>query len=221
MSLIKVLAFILYFIIKLLIKTYRLTYLAPAKKGALKSKAKSPYIYALWHQNLIAGLASEMKNPHCMVISRSKDGELLATTCQLLGHKPVRGSSHRGGTAALKGIVRLVQSGIPGCLTVDGPKGPPHEIKKGILELSLLTGAPIIPLLPIASRFWSFEKSWDSFRLPKPFSKIYIWHGEPIKVTQSDKKDNYNQISQSITKQLKEAEQKIFNELIKPKTHSK
>ena len=206
-------AFLLFSIVRILIFTYRVRYLDSENRKKFQEETNYGYLYALWHQNLISGLASEMDTPHSMVVSASKDGELVAVACEMLGHHPVRGSSHRGGASALKAIIKKVRTGLPGAITVDGPKGPSLEAKKGIFELSLVSKAPIIPIMPLALNFWCFKKSWDQFRVPKPFSKIIVWHGEPITVTKADKENQYKEVSENLRHQLIEAEQNIKNGL--------
>ena len=70
---------------------------------------------------------------------------------------------------------------IPAVLTIDGPRGPAKKCKRGIVEIAKQTGAMIQPIHAEASSYWIFN-SWDKFRLPKPFSTIYVLYVEPIAV---------------------------------------
>jgi lysophospholipid acyltransferase (LPLAT)-like uncharacterized protein len=66
-------------------------------------------------------------------------------------------------------------------ITPDGPKGPRQRVKSGVIQLSRLTGMPI---LPVAYGAWprTTLKSWDQFLIPHPFGRgVYVW-GEPIYV---------------------------------------
>ncbi len=195
--------------LRCLLHSYRAVDLTPERRPGQNQASPSSYIYAIWHQNLIATLATDWGRSYCVMNSHSRDGELMATVCQFLGHHSVRGSSHRGGASALKGMVRLVRSGIPACITVDGPRGPLHQVKKGVFELSLLTGAPVIPLLAVPEDYWSFPKSWDQFRIPRPFSRIRVWHGEALTITREDKDEGYASAKQNLRHQLTSAEEKM------------
>lgn len=72
--------------------------------------------------------------------------------------------------------------GLPGAVTVDGPKGPAKKVKPGIIVMAQKANIPIVPYAPLARSFWEFN-SWDKFRLPKPFSLIDVYYGEPIDVS--------------------------------------
>ncbi len=144
------------------------------------------YVLATWHQNLFAGILAQNGRRHTVMISRSRDGDAVAHLCSRLGHHVVRGSSKKGskdkgGKLAKDEMIEVLRSGTPGAITVDGPSGPIHEVKPGIVEIARLAGVPIVPYLAIPQRYWCF-RSWDAFRLPKPFTRIDIYYGEPIVV---------------------------------------
>lgn len=142
------------------------------------------YAVACWHENLLAGTLSQVGRRLCLLISPSFDGDLIAYVAERFGFTTARGSSSRGGTGAIKSYVRLSRQRWHVAITVDGPKGPRHEVKSGIAQIASMVGAPIIPLAAIADRSWILHKSWDRFRIPKPFSTIRIYYGDPIAVPQ-------------------------------------
>lgn len=134
-------------------------------------------IYLFWHRNLIPLALHRIGETLAIVVSASKDGELIAGPMQELGYIPVRGSTTRKGSEALREMLRLskeMQLGI----TPDGPKGPSKSIQPGVLYIALLAGIPIIPMQAEIEREWIFN-SWDRFRVPKPFSRIRIKYGSP------------------------------------------
>lgn len=202
--------FLAFLFVRLLSLTYRFKYLnREVVEEVIKESPTNNYLYSLWHQNLIAAIMSEMKTPHAVIVSSSKDGELVAKTCEWLGHKTARGSSTRGGGSALKKMIRLLKAGTPGAITVDGPRGPAKEPKPGIFELALLSQTPIIPLTVIPNKYWSFKKSWDQFRLPKPFATFYVHYGMPIIVDKSSKSDNFSQTMIDLKTAMKQSELQI------------
>ena len=86
-------------------------------------------------------------------VSRSRDGDLIAAILERLGYAPTpRGSSSRGGAAALRALVRLVEGGTSISIQTDGPRGPARESKVGIVVLARITGAPIVPIAFSASQ---------------------------------------------------------------------
>ena len=160
----------------------------------LKNK-KQNFIFAIWHQNLFAGILAQTGHQHIVIVSKSKDAEPVAFTCKQLGHQVVRGSSRKGnvdknGQAAKEEMIECLKSGLPGAVTVDGPKGPAFKVKPGIIGMAKKSGAMLVPYVITPVSYWQF-KSWDTFRLPKPFSKILVSYGEPIKV--NEKNESYEE----------------------------
>ncbi|OIQ19706.1 MAG: hypothetical protein BM556_04270 [Bacteriovorax sp. MedPE-SWde] len=140
------------------------------------------YALAVWHQNLVCCILTA-KKPMVSMTSRSKDGEIAARTAQKLGIIPTRGSSSRGGRAALQQMIDLIRKTnyITG-LTVDGPRGPAKFPKAGVISIAHHCKIPLVPYIAISSRRYTFNKSWDKFRMPLPFGTIRHYYGEPIMI---------------------------------------
>jgi lysophospholipid acyltransferase (LPLAT)-like uncharacterized protein len=115
------------------------------------------------------------------MISQSRDGEMIARVAKKFGWEPVRGSSTRGGVAALRRLRSLASQGYNFAHIVDGPKGPFGTVKPGLLHLSRMVGKPIVPAITSAEKRWVFN-SWDRFMVPKPFSRILIRFGDPVQI---------------------------------------
>jgi len=208
---IKIISLVLFYIIRLLSFTYRYQFIGRENKEIAKKKSpNNSFVFALWHQNLIGAILSHIGEKFTMVISESKDGELVAVTCEKFGHLPARGSSTRGGKKALIDIVKNIKRGYPGALTVDGPKGPAKVVKGGIVEIARLSETCILPLSPYPSKYWSFSKSWDQFRVPKPFSTIVVVIGEPIEVNPDLKREDYDQFAQKIALKINLGEEQAI-----------
>lgn len=175
---------VLFRVVRLLAATYR--FRCPQGSKRVLHPEGGAYVLAIWHQNLFAGILAQSRRSHCVMVSRSRDGEWVSEVCKRLGHRVLRGSSRRdgvckGGRQAKEEMVEVLLTGQPGAVTVDGPKGPVHQVKPGIVEMARLSGLSIIPYLPLPRRYWSFP-SWDAFRLPQPFTRIDVHYGAPIAV---------------------------------------
>lgn len=108
---------------------------------------KTPqYILAFWHAHLLLMLHSRYKRPISVMISRSKDGEYIARVFDWYGVDSARGSSHRGGSAALRELIREAREGKNIVFTPDGPKGPARVLKDGVVYAAQATGLPIVPI---------------------------------------------------------------------------
>ena len=116
--------------------------------------------------------------------SRSKDGEIIARWLAKNGYIPARGSTGKGGAAALEDMIGHVLAGHQAALTIDGPKGPPRAARAGVLELVRRTGAWIQPVGAASSRPW-FANSWDRYLVPKPFSRCVVVYGEPFAIPEA------------------------------------
>ncbi|MBI4409710.1 MAG: lysophospholipid acyltransferase family protein [Gemmatimonadetes bacterium] len=141
-------------------------------------RAGRPVIFVLWHGRLVPLTYLHRHQGIATLISRSEDGEYIARVVEHWGYLTVRGSSTRGGDAALRQIVRHGRAGRSLAFTPDGPRGPRQKLKSGVLVAAQLTGMPIIPLAAATSRGWWFE-GWDRFLIPKPFARIHVAYGAP------------------------------------------
>jgi lysophospholipid acyltransferase (LPLAT)-like uncharacterized protein len=136
-----------------------------------------------WHQHFFSAVRPfrnyKVFKPSIM-ISQSKDGEIVAKLAFRNGWNPVRGSSSNGGTEALRKMIKKLKENKLAAHIVDGPKGPSGIVKPGIIRLAHATNAVIVPFTISAEKAWYFN-SWDKFLLPKPFSKVFLRFGEMIK----------------------------------------
>jgi hypothetical protein len=135
-----------------------------------------PSIFAFWHCALLVSAHRFRDLGIAILISRSFDGELIARTVERLGFVAVRGSSSRGTTAALRGMVQAYAQGRICAFTADGPRGPARIAKPGPAHLAELAGAAWIGAFHAeASRAWHLG-SWDRFMIPKPFATVtFAW----------------------------------------------
>lgn len=140
-----------------------------------------PILFALWHGRMHLSIQAHRHEGIVTMASRSKDGEIIARWLERNGYGVVRGSSTRGGSQALREMVRRVRAGRAAALTVDGPTGPPRQVQPGILELARLTGGWILPITSSSARP-RFLSSWDRYLLPLPFSKNVVVYGEPFPI---------------------------------------
>jgi lysophospholipid acyltransferase (LPLAT)-like uncharacterized protein len=142
------------------------------------TRAGKPVVFAIWHGRLLAPAYLHRGQGVVSLISASADGEYLARLLAHWGFGNVRGSSSRGGTEALRELVRTVRRGHSLAITPDGPRGPMQKLKPGVLLAAQLAGAPIIPATATATRGW-WPGRWDRFLIPKPFASVRVRYAEP------------------------------------------
>lgn len=143
-----------------------------------------PVVVALWHNELVGvtGYGYRHGEKYSVVVSESRDGEYIARVLQNIGLTTCRGSSTRGGLRALLGLVREMRGGRVGVFTVDGPRGPRHEVKEGVIFTAQRAGALLFPVRAFPRRKFVFRKSWDRFELPCPLARCRIRVGAPLRI---------------------------------------
>ncbi len=136
-------------------------------------------IFSCWHDQLLLILARAPRGPSKALISASRDGELIARTIAHFGMGVIRGSSSRGGGRAFRELLREARTDVDLGITPDGPRGPRHCIKDGVVQLAAMTGRPVIPLAFACSRGHRFA-SWDRFLLPYPLARGVLAYGPAV-----------------------------------------
>jgi len=136
-------------------------------------------IVAFWHGRLLMMPFVYPGHPATILISQHRDGEYITRIARRLGFLVERGSATRGGARAFRQLVYTLKEGRNAVITPDGPKGPARRVKSGVIELSRLSGMPI---LPVSFGAWprAVLQSWDQFVIPHPFARVvYVW-GPPL-----------------------------------------
>lgn len=143
------------------------------------------FILAFWHRHLLLMPYAYRGRGISVLISRSRDGELIARTVAHFGIDSCRGSSSRGGAAGLRDLLRRARSGSDLAFTPDGPRGPVGVVQPGVVAAAAATGWPIVPIAMAASRCRRL-RSWDRFVVPLPGARVHFVVGEPLAVGRGD-----------------------------------
>jgi lysophospholipid acyltransferase (LPLAT)-like uncharacterized protein len=163
-------------------------------------------VYAVWHESVTALAFIHTKID--LLISHHADGEFGAQACRFLNVGVIRGSSTRGGATALLEMIQRAQSRHI-LVTPDGPRGPRHMIRPGLVFLASVTGLPIVLIGIGYSRAWRL-KTWDRMAIPFPWSTTCGVISEPIYIPQNIRTDDFadycSQIEQRFIKLTASAE---------------
>ncbi|HBG18386.1 MAG TPA: hypothetical protein DDY32_03685 [Desulfobulbaceae bacterium] len=138
-----------------------------------------PIIASFWHYSLLFIFYYMRDQSGAALVSASRDGEYVARLAHEFNFATVRGSRNNKGVEALKGLLRVVRAGDSVALVADGSQGPARIAQSGAILLASRTGTPIQPLAWSASRYFTI-RSWDRTAVPKPFSRVEYFFGEPI-----------------------------------------
>ena len=167
--------------LRALARTWRFREVAPDGTVVPPRYRSGRALYALWHRQLLMLTLRHRDEGIAVMVSRSRDGEIAARIAAGLGYLPVRGSSSRGGSSALREMVAAAERGISLALTVDGPRGPAGTCKPGAAVIAARWGGPVVATAAHATRAWVLA-SWDRFVVPRPGAEIFVAYGEPIEV---------------------------------------
>ena len=145
------------------------------------NRAGQPSIISFWHGDLMMMLHSRYRRPISVMSSRHRDGALIANAFRFFGVEVARGSTTRGAMAALREFIRAARRGSNLVFTPDGPRGPARKAQSGVVFCAQATGLPIVPIA-FQAEHQKRLRSWDAFKVPRPFSRAIFLYGEPIAI---------------------------------------
>jgi lysophospholipid acyltransferase (LPLAT)-like uncharacterized protein len=175
-----------------------------------------PVIFLFWHEYIPFPI---YMRPHCrlaMLLSQHQDAEILSHVARFAGLEAVRGSTNRGGTAALRELLDRGK-GMNLAITPDGPRGPRRQLAQGGIYLSSRLQIPVVALGIGYDRPWRNRRTWDHFAFPRPFSRCRAVLGPRIQIPPNLERDEIELHRQRIEQHLNDltrtaedwAEQKI------------
>ena len=177
----------IYYFIRIYSMTFRLR-VENEKHWQELMKQGTPILLCAWHQQFFSAIhhfkTYSKYNPGLM-ISQSKDGDLISGVANRSGWHTPRGSSTRGGRQAMVLMINHLKTYGLGAHLLDGPTGPIGRVKGGAIKMALEADAVVVPFYTSAEHAWFFN-SWDKFMLPKPFSRVCITFGREIRFNASD-----------------------------------
>ena len=146
--------------------------------------SRKNFVVAFWHGSMMIGWYLHRDVNCAALVSKSKDGDVLANVLEKWNFKVVRGSSHIGGKEALDLMLDLAKQNFSLTITPDGPTGPVHKMKAGAVVTAKKSKIPLLLLgIGIKSKF--VLKSWDRFEVPKPFTKITALYSDPMYIDEN------------------------------------
>lgn len=180
------------FLARLLSSYIRFVYVTSRKRFVYDNLAL-PYmrgerqaIFAFWHgRMMLCPTICPPGRAMNVLISEHRDGKLISTVIRHFGQNTIVGSSSRGGSAAVKTILRAIKAGDNISITPDGPRGPRHVAAMGIVTVAKLSGKPVLPVTFYSDHAKTL-RSWDQFLLALPFGRIAFCVGAPIMVEGTD-----------------------------------
>jgi hypothetical protein len=193
-----------YWFSHLLFRSCRITYVGKEHEDQFLRHG-APICFAGDHQGMLYLPFHFRDRDGVIMVSASRDGDLIAHTMARFGLRSARGSSKHGGDAALQGMIDEVNAArCSAGMIVDGPLGPAGIAKRGVILLARETGLPIVP-----GNWWARPRlqfgSWDRTILPLPFARM-VFAFEPALQVPPDADDaTVESLREELTRRLARA----------------
>lgn len=194
--------------------TSSITYDPPDARA--RAGESHPFIFAMWHgQFVLMPTLDQGAFPVSAIVARHKDASPVRVLLRAFDIKVVTGAGagnrrrDRGGAAALRSAMRLLDEGSTFAMTADVPPGPARVAGTGIVTLAKFSGRPIIPFAVATSRFIVFN-TWSRMTINLPFSKLVYVIGEPIWVPADAGEDLLEERRREVETALNEVTQRAY-----------
>jgi lysophospholipid acyltransferase (LPLAT)-like uncharacterized protein len=135
-------------------------------------------IYAIWHNAMMLPLGHESCRRTIAVVSTDADGTFASRIVRHFGIGAIRGRAGDPGASVVREALRSRPRGHSLVVTPDGPNGPRYHAHEGAVFLASRCGLPVVPLGVALSHDWRL-RSWDRFRIAKPFARAEMVFGAP------------------------------------------
>jgi len=175
---------LLHLAINLLFRSYRVVAVSGQDHADRFLGTGSVSAPCFWHQHLVLGnkLIRERIRAGfkaCFLISASVDGDVPARIAKSWGAEVIRGSANNTGALVLRDMQQVFKRGVSVVSVADGPNGPQHEFKAGVVLMARVVGVPMVPIGFAADRAWYLNR-WDRFMIPKPFARVAMAVGDAV-----------------------------------------
>jgi lysophospholipid acyltransferase (LPLAT)-like uncharacterized protein len=142
---------------------------------------EGPVIFLFWHEYIPFPFYLRGNCHIAMLLSRHQDAEWLSQAARHMGFGTVRGSTSRGGVAALRELMRTSATKNL-AITPDGPRGPRRRLASGCIFASSRLGIPLVPFGLGYNRPWRIRRAWDHFAVPRPYSRARAVVGPTVQI---------------------------------------
>jgi lysophospholipid acyltransferase (LPLAT)-like uncharacterized protein len=195
----------LFFVVsQLLFRSCRISYVDKEHEDRFLRRG-DPICFAGFHQGMLYLPFHFRDRDGVVMVSASRDGDLIAHTMARFGLRSARGSSKRGGDDALRAMIDEVNaSRCSAGMIVDGPLGPAGVAKRGALILARDTGLPIVPGNWWATPHVAFG-SWDRTIVPLPFARMVFAFEPALHVPRDAGDDEIERLRVELTARLERA----------------
>lgn len=153
--------------------------LAAALAGA--STGEGRVLVVFWHGKYVP-LFGLLRGRRVVVFaSRSARGGVIAEICRRCGYESLL-LPDRGGSRSLRRMREALERTPVAGIAADGPLGPRHVVKGGVVRLASETGACVVPVSVAMDRKRVLAQRWDRMEIPRLWSRVAFVAGDPLQV---------------------------------------
>ena len=171
-----------------------------------------PIILCFWHSRLIANAFGwKSDKPLYQLSTPHRDGKIAAATYNRLGVKTIWGSTSKGGSEAVRAMLKVLKHGGIISITPDGPRGPRQRMQKSAIDIARMSGAVLVPVSNSMSPF-KMLGTWDRMIVPLPFAKGIFAVGQPVEVPRDASPEQLEEIRYTMEQTLNQMTQRLDKE---------
>ncbi len=170
---------IAYFYLRFVMLSSKITYnLHNNQPQDLKNQT---YLLAFWHGRLLSAFfIRKYFSKSYVLISFNKSAVLIQLIANYFTTKVFKSSNNKSDVNSIRSILKILKNKkTVFAIAPDGSIGPRLYCKDGVITLSFLSKAKILPITYSAKRS-IILKSWDCFMIPLPFNHIIVELSNPI-----------------------------------------
>lgn len=178
--------------------------------------AERPYIIAAWHgMTMMLGgylITQEDPNQYMMIAPDDHRGATLIVWARRMGMSPFVISMEANSMVAgrrLLGLIREMKAGKKLIVNPDGPDGPTHEPKKGVVFIARKAGSLIVPAGAFTTSGYKIPR-WDRYTVPYPFSRIAVAFGQPFEVPRDADPEEMRGMLRERLNQMEQAAEALY-----------
>jgi len=141
----------------------------------------APILLVFWHGKFLPLFPLLRGREACVFTTRSFRGQVIAEVARHFGFEGIQ-LSDEGEARSFVSMRRALMSRRPGAIAVDGPLGPYHVVKPGVIQLASRTGCALVPVSSASRHAWIRKRRWDRMERPLPFTRVAVVLGPPLHV---------------------------------------
>lgn len=165
-------------------------------------------LVAFWHGKYISLFPLLEGFDACILTSRSFRGEVIAALSRRFGYHCIFLVGQHG--RELEGTIdTLLRTHRCLAVAVDGPLGPYHRARKGLLQLASHLQLLVLPASVAVQRKVILHKRWDKLEIPLPGSRILLGIGEPLRLPAGLQRGELAEWVERLQKHIEKTDQEI------------